>query len=125
MAEPKELSKADIGAIKTGEKFSITLPICKEKLTLRLATGNDEASVNASFVIKPGDTQSYVANRRALLCACVVSIGATKGPMTIEDLNSLALRDRSMAEMFFNSMNEPADKDEEEIKKVLNPFFGS
>jgi hypothetical protein len=125
MGEAKELAKSDIGTQKPVDRFSITLPICKEKITLRLATGNDEALVNAAFPIKPGDSQSFVANRRALLCACVASVGAKKGPITAEDLNSLALRDRSMAEMFFNSMNEPADQDEEEIKKVLNPFFAS
>lgn len=110
---------------KAQENFSVTLPISKAKLVLRIATGKDEAHVNSTHQINQKDTASYIANRRALLAMCVVSIGEKKGPLTTDDLDLLPLRDRSMAEMFFNSINEPADQDEDAIKKALNPFFGS
>ena len=114
----------DTASKAKGTNPIVTLPVSKAKVEMRIALGSDEASVTAKFPIKPGDTESYILNRRAMLCSCIISLDGKAGPATIDQLNALSLRDRSKLELMYNAMNEATEADDKDIKELLNPFFG-
>lgn len=114
MAEVKE--KATAPCIK--------LPISKKEVELGIATGNDEVKANTACPIKPGDTESYLKNRRALLCSTIKKVDGQAVEFTVEDLNNLPLRDRGVLEISYQNINDVTEADEQTVKESVNPFFG-
>jgi len=109
---------------KTAKNPVIELPISKKKIELRIATGKDEVKANNVKPIKAGDPESYVANRRALLCSTVVSVDGEAVAFVSDNLDELPLRDRGVLETAYQAINEVTEQDESAVKEVVNPFFG-